>query len=235
MMATASRGKAPLAVSPESITASVPSSTAFATSEHSARVGRGFEIIDSSICVATTQGLPAARHLAIIIFCSRKTFSGGISMPRSPRATMTPSVAARISSNLSSPSWFSIFAITLMAEPSPCLDSLSVFLMKWMSSADWTKEAAMKSTLFGTPKFCRSSMSLGCSTGRSTLTLGRFMFLRSPIDWLFSTRQMTEAALHSLTVSTSEPSAMRMVEPFLTEVGSLSYVHANLVSSPRKE
>ena len=50
MMATASRGKAPLAVSPESITASVPSSTAFATSEHSARVGRGFEIIDSSIC-----------------------------------------------------------------------------------------------------------------------------------------------------------------------------------------
>ena len=43
----------------EGRTASAPSSTALATSEHSARVGRGFLIIDSSICVATTTGLPA--------------------------------------------------------------------------------------------------------------------------------------------------------------------------------
>ena len=110
----------------------------------------------------------------------------------------------------------------MMAEPSPCLDSLSVFLMKWMSSADWTKEAAMKSTLFGTPKFCRSSMSLGWSTGRSTLTLGRFMFLRSPMDWLFSTRHMTELSRHLVTVSTNEPSAMRIVEPGVTDAGNLS-------------
>src|SRR5262245_50713103 len=47
-----STGYLPLAVSADNITASVPSSTAFATSETSARVGPGLEIIDSIICVA---------------------------------------------------------------------------------------------------------------------------------------------------------------------------------------
>ena len=43
--------------------ASAPSNTAVATSETSARVGTGVVIIDSSICVATTTGLPTpARH-----------------------------------------------------------------------------------------------------------------------------------------------------------------------------
>src|SRR5690606_40421765 len=50
--ATASTGYWPDAVSPDSITASVQSSTALATSETSARVGRGLAIIDSIICVA---------------------------------------------------------------------------------------------------------------------------------------------------------------------------------------
>ena len=61
IMATASRGYRPLAVSPESMTASVPSKTALATSLASARVGRGFSIIDSSIWVAMITGL---RHSA---------------------------------------------------------------------------------------------------------------------------------------------------------------------------
>ena len=60
---TASTGNAPAAVSPESITQSVPSSTALATSVASARVGRGFLHIDSSICVAVMTGLPAMLHL----------------------------------------------------------------------------------------------------------------------------------------------------------------------------
>jgi hypothetical protein len=55
---TASRGYAPAAVSAESITASVPSRIAFATSLASARVGRGCSIIDSSICVAVITGRP---------------------------------------------------------------------------------------------------------------------------------------------------------------------------------
>ena len=57
----ASNGYSPIAVSPDSMMASAPSSTAFATSLASARVGLGARIIDSSICVATTTGRPAAR------------------------------------------------------------------------------------------------------------------------------------------------------------------------------
>src|SRR5882672_11210947 len=45
-------GYLPTALSPESMTASVPSMTAFETSETSARVGIGLWIIDSIICVA---------------------------------------------------------------------------------------------------------------------------------------------------------------------------------------
>ena len=52
-------GKLPFAVSPDSMTQSEPSSTAFATSVPSARVGRGFLTMLSSICVAQMTGLPA--------------------------------------------------------------------------------------------------------------------------------------------------------------------------------
>ena len=52
IVATTSAGSWPIAVSPDSITASVPSNTALATSLTSARVGAGASIIDSSICVA---------------------------------------------------------------------------------------------------------------------------------------------------------------------------------------
>lgn len=97
------------------ITASVPSMQALATSEHSARVGRGLLIILSNICVAVITGLPlmekkmpecqykpfifeapmrsclpARLASRIIIFCAKKTFEGGISMPKSPRATIIP-------------------------------------------------------------------------------------------------------------------------------------------------
>ena len=61
IMLTASTGYFPLAVSAESITASDPSKIAFATSDASARVGRGFSVIDSSICVAVITGLRNSR------------------------------------------------------------------------------------------------------------------------------------------------------------------------------
>ncbi len=54
---TASTGYLPAAVSPESMTQLVPSSTALATSVTSARVGRGLRIMESSICVAVMAGL----------------------------------------------------------------------------------------------------------------------------------------------------------------------------------
>ena len=57
MVCTVSMGYLPTLVSPESITASVPSMTALATSEASARVGREASIMESSIWVATMTGL----------------------------------------------------------------------------------------------------------------------------------------------------------------------------------
>jgi formyltetrahydrofolate synthetase len=55
-------GKEPYAVSPDSMTASVPSRTAIEMSDTSARVGAGFLIIDSSMFVATMTGLPRLRQ-----------------------------------------------------------------------------------------------------------------------------------------------------------------------------
>ena len=111
-MRTASTGCAPEAVSPESISASVASSTAFATSDASARVGRGCVIIDSSICVAVITILPRRLVSSMIRFCHSGTFSGPSSTPRSPRATMMPSAASMMSPSRSSACGFSIFAIT---------------------------------------------------------------------------------------------------------------------------
>ena len=56
IMRTASIGCSPIAVSSDSIRASVPSYTAFATSVASARVGRVERTIDASICVAVMHG-----------------------------------------------------------------------------------------------------------------------------------------------------------------------------------
>src|SRR5258706_2325965 len=54
---TASAAYARMLVSADTMSASAPSSTALATSDASALVGLGAEIIDSSICVATMTGL----------------------------------------------------------------------------------------------------------------------------------------------------------------------------------
>ena len=55
---TAATGSTPIAVSPESMTALVPSKTALAISVTSARVGTGELIMDSSIWVAVITGRP---------------------------------------------------------------------------------------------------------------------------------------------------------------------------------
>ena len=89
---TASTGNQPVAVSPESISASVPSSTAFATSATSARVGSRERNIDSSIWVAVMTGLPSSLLLAMIFFCQNGTPYLSMFTPKSPRATMMPSL-----------------------------------------------------------------------------------------------------------------------------------------------
>ncbi len=63
-------GWRPTAVSAESITASVSSITALATSETSARVGTGAWIMDSIICVAVITSRLFARARAMMCFCS---------------------------------------------------------------------------------------------------------------------------------------------------------------------
>ena len=93
---TASIGYAPTAVSSESITASVPSLIAFATSVTSARVGRLDATIEASIWVAVIEGRECSPASASSRFCTVGTRSSGSSMPRSPRATMIPPSAARM-------------------------------------------------------------------------------------------------------------------------------------------
>ena len=119
IVATAWTGYSPTLVSADSISASAPSSTALATSEASARVGRGAEIIDSSIWVATMTGLAWSLACSTIRFWAIGTCSSGSSTPRSPRATMIPSKASTISGSASMAWGFSIFAIS--GSRTPCL------------------------------------------------------------------------------------------------------------------
>mmetsp|Transcript_52254 Transcript_52254/g.155929 ORF Transcript_52254/g.155929 Transcript_52254/m.155929 type:complete len:201 (-) Transcript_52254:150-752(-) len=200
------------------MTASVPSSTAFATSLASARVGRGALHMDSSICVAVITGLPTRLQCAIIIFCATKTFSGGISMPRSPRATMMPSLASAMAAKFLTPASFSILEIILMLRPR----RPRVSRMNFTSSAVCTKDAATKSTPWATPKFTRSSLSFSCSTGRSTWMPGRLQFFLSPRRQLFMTSVTTWSAPTDLTLREREPSAQRMMLPSFTDWQSLS-------------
>ena len=100
MAVTVSTGYLPAAVSADSITASVPSSTALATSEISARVGTGDSIIDSIICVAVMAILFRFLAMRIMRFCRAGTAASPTSTARSPRATMMPSDDFRISSRL---------------------------------------------------------------------------------------------------------------------------------------
>src|SRR3989344_4038097 len=113
MMETASTGYLPRAVSSESITASLPSMMAKATSVTSALVGSGLSIIVYIICVAVMTGFLAALVLVIILLSKKGTFSIGIFWPRSPRAIMIASLTAIISSKLSSASCRSILAMIL--------------------------------------------------------------------------------------------------------------------------
>ncbi len=135
---TVSIGYLPTLVSPDSITASAPSSTAFATSEASARVGAGLVIIDSSIWVATITGLALRRAFSTTRFCRNGTSSSGHSTPRSPRATMKPSNALTTSSRLSIACGFSIFAMTGTKMPS----SRMICRTSSASLAERTKDSA---------------------------------------------------------------------------------------------
>mmetsp|Transcript_37778 Transcript_37778/g.83164 ORF Transcript_37778/g.83164 Transcript_37778/m.83164 type:complete len:363 (+) Transcript_37778:918-2006(+) len=213
-IATAESGNLPLADSPESITASACSSTAFVTSATSARVGLGLCCIDSSICVATITGLPAAAHMRTISFCQVTTCSSGTSTPKSPRATITPSDASIMSCRLSRASTDSIFEmISGAGVKSGVMQYLSwqcwtYSLISRTPSADRTNEAAIMSMSCSIPNRI-SSRSFSLSAGRSVTMPGRLTPLRSPISLVFKISQST--ALSSgrtcLTESITRPSS----------------------------
>ena len=114
---TVSAGYSPTAVSSESMSASVPSSTALATSFTSARVGSGERVIDSSICVAVMTGFPAMLQNRMISFWISGTRRAGTWMPRSPRATITASAAPTMPGRWSSATAVSIFATSMRPVP----------------------------------------------------------------------------------------------------------------------
>ena len=193
------------------MTASVPSKMALATSLASARVGRGFSIIDSSIWVAVITGLRQAAAWRITCFWMTGTFSGAISTPRSPRATMTPSATCRISSRWSIACGFSSFAITgtsLLCEAMIRFTSVT-------SAAVRTNERATASTPWSSPN-SRSLRSFGVRAGIDRATPGRLIPLCSPSMPPFNTSHRTSFPRTLRTRSSMRPSLSRMRAPGLT-------------------
>ena len=140
----AKTGYAPIAVSPESITASAPSRTALATSLASARVGRDAVSIDSSIWVATITGWPSDRATATRRFWTIGTSSNGSSRPRSPRAIITPSATAAIASNPSTAGRVSILAT--IAGPSGPRTARRSSTSRGVRTNDWPSRSMPIST-----------------------------------------------------------------------------------------
>mmetsp|Transcript_69320 Transcript_69320/g.187366 ORF Transcript_69320/g.187366 Transcript_69320/m.187366 type:complete len:332 (+) Transcript_69320:109-1104(+) len=106
---TDSRGYLPLAASPLSMTASVPSQTALQRSATSARVGTGALIMLSTICVAVMTKRPDCLAFCMSSFCAKGTRYTPSSTPRSPRATMSACDLAMMPSMFVSACGFSIF------------------------------------------------------------------------------------------------------------------------------
>ena len=201
IMLTDSTGYCPAAVSADSITASAPSNTAPATSEASARVGEGAFIMLSSICVATITGLPTRRHFATRFFWIDGTSGAGSSTPKSPRATITASVAEIISSISFSAIGFSILAMICACLPISVLASITSF-------ARCTKDSAMKST----PSFrakAKSSLSLLVSGVISSVVSGRLTPFLLEILPLLSVLAIKMPSFTEVTVRPSLPSSIK--------------------------
>ena len=158
---------------------------AFAISLTSARVGYGFSIIDSSICVAVITNFPCFRARSMIDFWINGTFSSAISTPRSPRATITPSLSSRMASRFVQASGFSIFAMICTCESASSRYNRS----RSTSSRLRTNESATKSMPASSPKR-RSAISFLLKEAALTSTPGRLIPLRSEILPPLTTSQM---------------------------------------------
>ena len=213
---TARIGCAPAAVSPDSMIASALCATAVAASLTSARVGRDSVRIDSSTCVASTVGTPRSRARRSTSRCTRGTRCSGISRPRSPRATITPSATARISSSLSIASGRSSLAmIGTSGRPSRAVIARAAT----MSAADWTKLSAMTSTPSARPK-ARSRASFSVTPEAGSGTPGALMPLCSPSSLPKITVVVISRSVADSTRSSTCPSSSSRRSPAPTALAS---------------
>ncbi len=210
-MVTVSTGKRPTAVSPESIRASEPSNTALATSLASARVGRGLEIIDSSIWVAVITGQRKADARAMIRFCSTGTWAADSSTPRSPRATITASEAWMISSRWSRACGFSSLAMSGVLAPAHPIKLRA----RSRSRGSRMNDRATKSTWWARAN-CRSARSFSVSDGSDSALPGRLTPLRSPRVPPCTTRQRTSPFSTPVISNSTAPSASSTRSPART-------------------
>ena len=127
--------------------------------------------MDSSICVATITGLPKRRALRMMRFWMPGTRSAGNSTPRSPRATITASDNATISSRRSMAEGFS--SLETMEARSPISARASD-----TSSGRCTKDSAIQSAPSSSAR-ARSRRSFSVSAVMGSTTPGTFTPLRS--------------------------------------------------------
>ncbi len=211
---TAFSGYLPAAVSCESITASVPSMTEFATSSTSARVGMGLSTIDCSICVAVMTTRLASSASRMIFFCRPGSSASPISTPRSPRATITTSEASTISRRFSMASARSIFDTSAASLPA----ARAMRRASCMSCALRQKDTAMKST----PIFAAmpiSSSSLGVSAPSDSPPPCLFRPLRLESTPSLSTVQRMRSPSTASTCSCIIPSSSSSTSPATTSPG----------------
>ena len=123
----------------------------------------------SIIWVATITGLALRIHLRMISFWIMGTCSTGTSTPKSPLATITPSLSTMISRMFFRASGISILEITLIL----LFLSLIRFLRSMMSLALRTKERATQSNSFSIIK-SRSARSFSVNEGIVSAESGRF-------------------------------------------------------------
>mmetsp|Transcript_109907 Transcript_109907/g.310668 ORF Transcript_109907/g.310668 Transcript_109907/m.310668 type:complete len:359 (+) Transcript_109907:883-1959(+) len=212
---TASRGNLPLAASPLSITASVPSHTAFCRSAISARVGTGASIMLSTICVAVMTKSPAALAFAMSSFCAKGTLFTPSSTPRSPRATISAWDFSMMPSMLVSACGFSIFGQILGLFS---LGTFSLSMMSMSSCRSWpfcAKETQMYSQGGSSlSRYSASSMSFSVRAAQSISQSGTFTPLRAfslppRVTWTLS----SVSEIFSVTLTSMRPSSISSAVP----------------------
>ena len=150
----------------------------------------------------------------MISFWITGTSSRGISTPMSPRAIIIPSATSIILSILSTPCWFSIFAIMFKSRP-PL--SSRILRISSTSSAVLVKEAAIKSNSSWIPKRI-SSLSFWLIKGIFTFTPGRLIpFLLETTPPLITVQWISEPTISS-TSSPIRPSSIRILSPGFTSL-----------------